>query len=262
MKHIRTIVGKEWAEIFKNRLVLLTIIVVPCLFIVLPLVTLKATTGVPGSAGSMSSVPPEYLATCGQMGAGDCLQAYLITEFLILFMLLPVIIPTTIAAYSVVGEKTTHTLEPLLATPVTTEELLAGKSLAAALPAIGATWLSFFLFVLLMPLAGATPALRGYVLGPVWLTGVLLVGPLMAIAAVNFAIMVSSRVNDARVAEQISAVLILPVLGLLFAQLAGALVISERLMLLVAAAFVVVDIALVYLAARLFRRETILTRWR
>ena len=68
------------------------------------------------------------------------MQIYLINEFLLLFMMMPLIIPITIAAYSIVGEKTTRSLEPLLATPITTAELLIGKGLAAAIPAIAATW--------------------------------------------------------------------------------------------------------------------------
>lgn len=103
---------------------------------------------------------------------------------------------TIIAAYSVVGEKTTRSLEPLLATPVTTVELLMGKALAAVIPAVGATWACFLLFVLLMVPLGASPAVAGYILGPTWLTAIFLLSPLMAVMAVNFALMVSSRVSD------------------------------------------------------------------
>jgi len=113
-----------------------------------------------------------------------------------------------------------------------------------------------------MPVVGASEAVRQYVLGPTWLLGVIVVGPLMAVAAVNFAIMVSSRVNDPRVAEQMAAVLIVPVMLLLFGQVAGILVINLQLMLIVIGVLIMVDIGLVYLGARLFQRETILTRWK
>jgi ABC-2 type transport system permease protein len=74
--------------------------------------------------------------------------------------------------------------------------------------------------------------------------------------------MVSSRVNDPRVAEQISGALVLPVVGLIFAQLAGILVLNMQLMLTVAAALAVIDVILIYFGARLFQREVILTRWK
>lgn len=262
MKHIRTIVAKEWAEVFKNRMVLLSIVFMPLLFTALPLIMLSVTAGVDMPDSGTADVPPMFASVCGAMSANDCLQAYMVNQFLVLYMMMPLIIPTTIAAYSIVGEKTTRSLEPLLATPVTTKELLVGKALAASLPAIGATWLCFVIFVLLIPITGASTDVQRYVLGPTWLIGVFAIGPLMAVAAVNFAIIISSRVNDPRVAEQLAAILVVPVLGLLFGQIAGVLVINVQLMLIVIAVLILLDITLVYLGARLFQRETILTRWK
>lgn len=53
------------------------------------------------------------------------------------------IVPSVIAAYNNIGEKSNHTLEPLLATPVGQWQLLAGKMLSALL----ITWLSGSLFI-------------------------------------------------------------------------------------------------------------------
>jgi ABC-2 type transport system permease protein len=141
-------------------------------------------------------------------------------------------------------------------------ELLAGKGLAAALPAILVGWASFGIFLLALPLIGVSAAVMHYITGLTWLLAILLAGPLMAIAAVNFAIFVSSRVNDPRVAEQISALLILPVLALLFAQVAGLIVINVLVMLSFIGAMILVDIGLVYLGATIFQRENILTHWK
>jgi ABC-2 type transport system permease protein len=265
MKHIRTIIGKEWSEVFKNRMVLFTMIFMPLIFTALPLVMLYFTgqgmTGM-GDIGA-ADVPVEFLSACtAGMTGGECMQVYVMNQFLLMFMMMPVIIPTTIAAYSIVGEKATHTLEPLLATPVSTFELLAGKSLAAALPAILIGWGSFGLFLLGLPIIGVSKAVIGYITGPTWILAILAAGPLMAIAAVNFAIFVSSRVNDPRVAEQISALMILPILGLLFAQLAGLIVIDLVVMLSFIGGMALVDVGLIYLGATIFQREKILTRWK
>ena len=54
----------------------------------------------------------------------------------------------SVAAYSVVGEKQARTLEPLLATPITTFELLSAKVLASLLPALALTALMFAVYVL------------------------------------------------------------------------------------------------------------------
>ncbi len=145
--HIRTIINKEWAEVFKNRMVIFTTILIPLIFTALPLVMLGVMGPMTAETSSAAAdVPQEFLKSCGGLSGGECIQVYLVNQSLILFLMMPVILPVTFAAYSIVGEKTTRSLEPLLATPITTAELLAGKSLAAAIPAIGATWLSFFLF--------------------------------------------------------------------------------------------------------------------
>ncbi len=263
LNRVRTIIDKEWAEVFKNRLVIFTISFMPVIFTIMPLVILYFLGGEGGiPAGDTADVPPEFLNFCGNLPAADCMQIFLMNQFMLLFMMMPLIIPTSIAAYSIVGEKTTRSLEPLLATPITTIELLTGKALAAALPAITITWICFIVFILLMPLVGATPGLIQHVRGPVWMIAVLVMGPLMAIAAVNLAVIVSSRVNDPRAAEQIASVLIVPIIALLFAQLAGFIVLDITLILIAILVVFTLDIALFYAGAQLFQRETILTRWK
>jgi ABC-2 type transport system permease protein len=210
----------------------------------------------------VTDLPPSFLKACGDLSGFDCLQYYVLNQFLVLFMMMPLIIPTSIASYSIVGEKTTRSLEPLLATPITTEELLLAKGLAAALPAIGASWLSFLVFILGAPLAGASARVLGNVLSPTWLTAVFVIGPLMAVLSVNFAIMVSSRVTDPRAAEQITGMLVLPLMLLIFGQIAGLFVINFPLMLGVAAGVAVLDVGAIYLGAQIFQRETILTKWK
>ncbi|MBI4768883.1 MAG: ABC transporter permease subunit, partial [Chloroflexi bacterium] len=219
MDKIKTIISKEWAEVFKNRMVLFTVALLPMIFTVLPLIVLYTTRGA-GAESDIGDLPGQFTRVCGALSGGECLQMYISTQFLILFMLMPLAIPATIAAYSIVGEKTSHSLEPLLATPITTIELLTGKGLAAAIPAIAVTWLAFAVFAV-----GAwfmvTPGVFARLVGPVWLLAVFGVGPLLAVMAVNASVIVSSRVNDPRVAEQISMVVIVPLLGLLFGQLSG-----------------------------------------
>jgi ABC-2 type transport system permease protein len=76
------------------------------------------------------------------------------------------------------------------------------------------------------------------------------------------AVMVSSRANDPRVAEQLSMLVILPLLGVFFGQITGLFFINDRLILWMAAVLLVIDAGLVALATHLFQRETILTRWK
>lgn len=263
MKNIWTIILKEWAEIFKNRMVLFTIAFLPLVMTAIPLGILFAFRGEAAMQDSMGGMPEQFNAFCpANLSSGDCFQVFLVSQFMIMFMLLPLVIPAAIASYSIVGEKTTRSLEPLLATPITTIELLMGKSLAAVIPAVVVTDIAFGIYALgAFILISSRPVFLA-MMDARWLIAIFVVGPLMAIMAVNFSIMVSSRVNDPRVAEQLSMIVILPVLGFFFGQIAGLFVINQQIILWSALVLLIMDAILIYLAVRLFQRETILTRWK
>lgn len=260
MKKIWTIIDKEWAEVFKNRIVLYTVTVLPLLFTALPLLILYSVVRSSGLDLGMAA-PPQFASQCRGLSAAECSQVLLVKQFLALFLMIPVALPAAISAYSIVGEKTTRCLEPLLATPIETVELIAGKGLAAVIPAIGATWLGFAVFAIGTRLLVSSAAVFARIVDAAWLFTVLVVGPLMAVASVVTSVIVSSRVSDPRTAEQVSMIIIVPVLGLFFAQLSGLFMLDTRFILVAAAVLTVVDAGLLYLGARLFQREVILTRW-
>ena len=262
MKKIKIIIKKEWAEVFKKRMVLFTVIFLPLFLSVLPLIILYSM-GSTDAGGAIGDLPAQFQQVCKTgMTGSECMQYYIVSTFLIMFMLIPLFVPVNIAAYSIVGEKTTHSLEPLLATPITTGELLTGKNLASVIPAVIATWIGFGIFAIGSLILTGGGALASALLDPMWLIAVFIAGPLMAVLSVNFSIMVSSRVNDPRVAEQLSAVVILPLLAVFFGQIAGVFILNSTLILLMSLVLLFVDAVMVYLAIRLFQRETILTRWR
>ena len=262
MNKIKTIIRKEWAEVFKKRMVLFTVIFMPLFLSILPLIILY-TMGGSGANSANAELPAQFQQLCDtSLTTGQCMQYYIVSEFLIMFMLIPLFIPVNIAAYSIVGEKTTHSLEPLLATPISTGELLAGKNLASVIPAIIATWVGFGIFAIGSLIITGGGALAAALLDPMWMIAIFVAGPLMAVLSVNFSIMVSSRVNDPRVAEQLSAVVILPLLVVFFGQIAGWFILNSTLILLLCVILVFIDFLMIYLAVRLFQRETILTRWK
>jgi len=266
MNKIKTIIRKEWAEVFRNRLVIFTVVFLPLMMTAIPLGVIYSTRGTASATGNgiNSQLPPAMAQSIcsNNLSGADCFQVFMVSEFMMLFMLVPVAIPVTIAAYSIVGEKTTRSLEPLLATPITTMELLVGKCLAAVIPAILATFGAFGIFALGTWVLVANKMLLMALLDARWLIAIFIVGPLLAILAVAFSLMVSSRVNDPRVAEQISMVMILPVLGGFFGQVAGLFILNKEIISVVAIVMLALDVLMVYLATRVFQREQILTRWK
>lgn len=266
MNKVLTIIRKEWLEVFQNRLVIFTVIFLPLMMAAIPLGVLfgmKESTPASTVDAASEQLPKEMTALCPEtLSAGDCMKVFMVNEFMILFMIIPVAVPGAIAGYSVVGEKTTRSLEPLLATPITTLELLTGKCLAAVIPAVLATFGAFGVFAVGAAVILANPALISVLLDLRWLLAVFAVGPLLAFLAVTFALMVSSRVNDPRVAEQVSMVIIVPVMVGFFGQLSGLFILNKEIILVTALVMLVLDGVMFYLATQVFQRESILTRWR
>jgi ABC-2 type transport system permease protein len=264
MDKIRVIIRKEWAEVFKNKMVIFTVAFLPLIMTAIPLIILFSTRET-GMGDSLNSDISQSI-TGGMCSTGlnnsECFQVYLVSQFMMMFMLIPLAIPITIAAYSIVGEKNTRSLEPLLATPITTMELLVGKSLAAVIPAVVATYGSFMVFILGAWLVIPSRNVLLAFLDLRWLIAIFIVGPLMAVLAVNLSLMISSRVNDPRAAEQISMVVIVPVLGMFFGQMAGLFVLNKQIISIAGLILFLLDIFVVYLAVRVFDREAILTRWK
>lgn len=263
MDKIRTIIGKEWSEVFKNKLVFFTVLFLPIILAILPLGTLFAFNQLDAASVELSDT--EMLTFAQQMCTGlstlDCTYVYTLNLFVLMFMILPVAIPVTIASYSIVGEKTTRSLEPLLATPITTAELLLAKIIAAVVPAIGATWLAFAIFIIGARFL-APPAVFAAFFDVMWLIAIFVVAPLLTILSTCLAVIMSSRVTDPRVAEQMSVLVILPLLLLIIGQSVGFILVDRQLMMLIGLVVLILDAILIFLAIKLFQRETILTRWK
>jgi ABC-2 type transport system permease protein len=259
---IRTIINKEWSEVFKNRMVLMTVALLPLLFTILPLIQLAVTRTV--DPAKSNSAPAAILAACQAQAFSDaeCLQGFMANQFMLFFLLMPLAIPVTIASYSIVGEKTTRSLEPLLATPTSTSEIILGKALAAAIPAVAATWLSFGIFLVAARFLVVSDRVYALITNPMWLVAMILVAPLMTVLSVNVAIIISSRVSDPRAAEQLGMLVMIPLLALFFAQIFGIVALNLTGMFLMGLGILVLDVILIGAGVKLFQREAILTQWK
>ncbi len=256
------IIRKEWIEVRQNKLILSMILGLPLLFTLMPLVMLYMISRDPGS------VTPEDVQLYTRLSPAlallepvEVLQIIMGQQFMFFFLLMPLFIPIYIAAYSIVGEKTTRSLEPLLATPISTGELLAGKSLAAAVPAIVITWIAFAIYAALLRFI-VGPTVYAALLSSQWILAMTVIAPLLSILAMNVAVIISSRVNDVRVAEQLSGLVVLPLIAVALAQTAGRILFDFRSFVIGTLLLAIIDIIVLYFGVRLFQRETILTRWR
>jgi len=261
MHKVLVILQKEWLEIKQQRGLLLSVLLPPLLLTLLPLGVAYGLTQTPGN---LNNGFPPTITDPALVGLSDIElgQAIIGQQFSILFLLLPLIIPSVIAAYSIVGEKTNKTLEPLLATPMRTWELLLGKSLAALIPAVAITWLCGAIFIAGIGQVAVSSRVFAAIISSGWLVILVLCTPLLALIAIAAMVVVSSRVSDPRTAQQLTGVVIIPVMLVFFGQLTGVLVLNPALALGASGVLVLLAALAIWIATRMFQREAILTRWR
>ena len=258
MKKALIVLDKEWLELRLQPTLLLATLILPPLITAFAIAGFFAVGKISGPIPQGGPLPPEFAS----LAPREVAQAIVGRQFSTLFLLLPIFIPSVLASYAIVGEKRERTLEPVLATPIRTWELLLGKILAALIPALAITIASASLFIAGILAFAVTDRVRDVVVTPGWILAVLVDTPLLALIGVALIVVLSSRVNDPRTAQQISAVLIVPVLGLLFGQLAGVIVLGPALALGIGVILAIIAAGAVWAATRLFQREVILTRWR
>lgn len=188
---------------------------------------------------------------------------YLLPAFFFFYFVLAGLIPSTIASYSIVGEKVEKSLEPLLATPTTDSEILLGKGIAAVIPPMAAILAGAAVF---MGLTDAMTAGRlGYYFFPNWSAALVLffMVPLGTVMSVEWSVMVSSRVNDIRVAQQISSLLIVPFAGIYVGGELNLIQLGDiGTLLVITGVLVLVDLVFLYVVRATFQREEILTKWK
>jgi ABC-2 type transport system permease protein len=188
-------------------------------------------------------------------------QTFLFHQFAVLLLLVPIVSAMALATHAVIGEKQAKALEPLLATPISTFELLAAKTLTPFLFALALTWSAVALYV-----AGAIvfgePGVWRSVAGPRLFLMFVMLGPLVELASLQLSVIVSSRASDPRSAQQLTGLLILPLTAAFVAQLMGIIVIGAAALIVTAFGCVILNAVLLWVGVQVFERESILTRWR
>jgi ABC-2 type transport system permease protein len=253
---IGVVIRKELLELRRSPGLLLSMISLPATVVVVP-IALFAWMLHAAPEQTLGFVEEVYgVRSAGGTAAGVGLAFG--RNWLPMFLVLPMFLPILLAAQSIGGERERRTLEPLLATPVSTLTIVVGKSIAALVPAVLITWAAAAIFCLGMD------AVAGRLLlpDPAWLFGTLVLSPLLALFGNAMAVVVSSRVLDPRAAQNLAATTVIPLLALLVFQLAGRISLGPRFYLGLALGVAAADAALIAAAVRLFDRERLLTKWR
>ncbi len=263
---ILVIMQKEFDEIMKNKLVLGTILFTPLVFaVIVPMAMILpiAFAGDSFLSSNNTTVSNGGFSGLPNMSSQADIITFLVTSLLPFFMMLPAMLPIIISSYSIIGEKKNRTLEPLLAAPVSVYEIMIGKALSAMIPALLATWISTLLFFAMSETIVKT-ILNIWIVPDymTWLVGMFALAPLLAFLGILITLVISSRVNDPRVAQQISVVILLPLIGIFMLQFNGLIMINTQFMFLLVVVVFIIDALALKLSNVMFDREEILTRWK
>src|SRR5947207_2308159 len=109
MRAVRAIILKEFAEIFRNRALVLSSLIPSVVFVVMPLMV-----GLRGSArgragqlsiGQMGEVLSRNASDLQGMSSAAIGQVFIFRQFALMMLFVPIITALAIAAHSIIGEK-------------------------------------------------------------------------------------------------------------------------------------------------------------
>jgi ABC-2 type transport system permease protein len=265
------IARKDWIEVSQNKYAWIPMLILPLIFnVILPLVIILLMTNLkmdpksfvadPDLEFFFKSMPPsiaQYLHPEQPFQfAITAILGYMLAP---MFLILPLMFSTTIAAESFAGERERKTMEALLYTPATDAELFLGKVMAAALPSLGITWIGFAIYTLVLNLAPYNLFQRFWFPLPTWWPLIFWMSPALVMLGIAFTVLISEKVPTFLGAYQTSSMVVLLVVVLFIGQLSGVLYLSVGIGMILGALLWVIAGILSFFAIRTFNRAKMLT---
>lgn len=268
---ILAIAKKDLLEVKQNTSAWLPMVIVPLMFAVgLPLIILLAprnpafmnqVTADPDLIGFIDRLPPVMFSYLEGLDLNQKMVVIFLGFFFApMFLIMPLMFSTIIAAESFAGEWERKTLEALLYTPASDAELFVGKMTAAGVPAMLLTWICFGLYTLVLNIAGAPIMAAKFSFPlPTWYPLIFWISPALSLLGISATVLISARTKSFMGAYQLSGSLVLVVLALVVGQVTGVLYLSIGAGMLVGLVFWIIAGCLTWLGVRMFKRTTLLT---
>ena len=257
---VRAVLWKDLLELRKNKGMIWSMLALPSVLVLVPLGIIRTYVRNPGDP-NFRAIALYYDFTADTDHAARFLVDKVLADWFVLYLMMPVFVPILISSHAVAGEKEKRTLEPLLSSPVTPLELVIGKSLASLIPSVAVCLLAF-LFLCIGVDAVAWPLAQSFILPNVmWTFGVFVIAPLFAFFGNGVAVLISARVGDSRLAQQLAGLFVLPLVGLAAGQFGGVLKAGSEYYALLGGFVLLLDVAILFGARRLFDRERLMSRW-
>ncbi|MCP1425274.1 ABC-type Na+ efflux pump permease subunit [Paenibacillus xylanexedens] len=164
-----------------------------------------------------------------------------------LFLIIPVMASSILTANSFAGEKERKTLEGLLFTPISMDTLFKGKVLAALIPSILLSWVTFLIYgiianILMYPMFGTLmfPNLN-------WIILVVWVVPACSLMVILLNVLISAKVRGFQEAYQLGGLIVLPLIALVAGQASGMLLIGPWMLVMIGAVLLLISVVLLRL---------------
>ncbi|MBN1119982.1 MAG: ABC transporter permease subunit [Anaerolineae bacterium] len=267
---IRAVMTKDLTVVLRSKMILLPMILLPVMLQVLMPAAFGIAAYFAGDAiaGDLEDLqvmiawlPAEVQGRLAAQSPGQVfLEIMLVYAFAPMYLIIPMMVSSVVAADSFVGERERKTLEALLYTPLTDSELLLAKILTAWLAAVVVGVGSFLLYIVMVNLIGwlvvdgiAFPNLM-------WLVLVFWVSPAVAGLGLGVTVLLSTRVNTFQEAYQLGSMIVLPVVALMIGQFAGVLSLSVLLAIGLGAGVWLVDALIFWFGVKTFNRDALIAR--
>lgn len=260
---MRAVLAKDVLAVRRSKAVVLPMLIVPVLLlVVLPLaVGLAARSANPPGAGGFLEAVPERLADAVRSLPESQQLLVLVDGYLLapLFMIVPLMVASVLAADAFAGEKERKTLEGLLHLPIAERDLFYAKVGGAFLPAMAVSWIGFLLFVVIANTIGWSVMHRLFLPTRLWLLMMAWVAPAVAALGMGVMVRVSARARTSQEANQLGGAVVLPLIFLVVGQSTGLLLLSLPVVFAVGAVVWVVALFLLNRGARRFTRDAMLS---
>ena len=197
MRTVWLLARKDIREAFGRRMILLRLLIpavlLPIFYGVIVGYTIRDAAHNPGAARALTGQIPLFAAIVVLLGS---------------------LVAVMVTADAIAGEKERRTIETLLATPISDQEIFVGKLLAGLLPAIVIGYGGGVIFFGVARLFGGAAPIP---IPPLLATVKIILGGVPVIAALLSAmgVIISARCGTVTVASQLSSFASMPVLGLL-----------------------------------------------
>ncbi len=268
-RSIWAIARKDLKEVQQNKAAWIPALVLPLIFaLVLPLIfsvlpQVMPVDDIEQELGDMrvllENLPPAVQVMFNGLKLEQMFTIYM-TAFMIapLFLIMPLMFASIVGADSFVGERERKTMEALLYSPTTDVELFFGKVLAAVLPAVGLSWLTYLIYIIVVNVSSFN--LFGRIWFPLapWWPMMFWLTPAFAVLGITATVMISARVKTFMEAYQLTGSLVIVVLALVVGQATGVLFLGVGMTFLIGTVLWIVDAILIYFNLRIFKRSSLI----